>query len=151
MTSGRLEQIWTKRFHRGPMDAVPRVDLRARAGLVDNADQGGARQVTVVSTERWATVADTLGVTVDPVLRRANLLVSGIELRDTRGRVLRVGPCRLLIRGETRPCERMDEAHAGLRAALKTDWGGGVYAEVLDDGEISVGDEVCWEPKGPGS
>ena len=125
------------------MDAVPRVDLRAGAGLIDNADQVGARQVTVVSTERWAAVADTLGVTVDPVLRRANLLVSGIELR--------VGPCRLRIRGETRPCERMDEAQVGLRAALKTDWGGGAYAEVLDDGEISVGDEVCWEPKSAGS
>ena len=85
------------------MDAVPRVDLRAGTGLIDNADQGGARQVTVVSTERWAAVADTLGVTVDPVLRRANLLVSGIELRDTRGRVLRVGACRFRIRGETRP------------------------------------------------
>ena len=133
------------------MDAVPRVDLRAGAGLIDNADQGGARQVTVVSTERWAAVADTLGVTVDPVLRRANLLVSGIELRDTRGSVLRVGPCRLRIRGETRPCERMDEAQVGLRAALKTDWGGGAYAEVLDDGELSVGDEVCWEPKSAGS
>ena len=45
----------------------------------------------------------------------------------------------------------MDEAHAGLRAALKTDWGGGAYAEVLDDGEISVGDEVCWKPKSAGS
>ena len=112
MTSGRLEQIWTKRFHRGPMDAIPRADLRAGVGLVDNADQGGARQVAIVSKERWAAVADALGATVDPVLRRANLLVSGIDLCDTCGRVLRVGPCRLRIRGETRPFERMDEVAA---------------------------------------
>jgi MOSC domain-containing protein YiiM len=39
----------------------------------------------------------------------------------------------------------MDEALDGLRAALEVDWGGGVFAEVLDDGEIRVGDQVAWE------
>ena len=124
------------------MDAVPRADLRAGVGLVHNADQSGAQQVTVISKERWAAVADALGAMVDPVLRRANLLVSRIELRDTRGRTLRVGPCRIRIRGET---------HGGLRAALRSDWGSGAYARVVDGGEISVGDEVCWEPKCAGS
>lgn len=59
--------------------------------------------------------------------------------------MLRVGACRLRIGGETRPCERMDEALDGLRAALAVDWGGGVFAEVLDSGEIRVGDDVAWE------
>jgi len=27
---------------------------------------------------------------------------------------------------------------------MKKDWGGGAYAEVLDDGEIAVGDRVSW-------
>jgi MOSC domain-containing protein YiiM len=39
----------------------------------------------------------------------------------------------------------MDEALDGLRAALAVNWGGGVFAEVLGDGEIRVGDEVGWE------
>jgi MOSC domain-containing protein YiiM len=39
----------------------------------------------------------------------------------------------------------MDEALPGLRSVMRASWGGGVFAEVLDDGEITVGDEVGWE------
>jgi MOSC domain-containing protein YiiM len=39
----------------------------------------------------------------------------------------------------------MDEALPGLRARMAVDWGGGVFAQVLEGGEISVGDEVRWE------
>ena len=142
---GRLERIWIKRAHRGPMDGYQWAHLVAGRGIEGNADQGGRRQVTVLSRERWASVCQSLGEPIDPRERRANLLVSGVELADSRGRVLKVGGCRLRVLGETRPCERMDEAFQGLRAALGPDWGGGVYAEVLDDGDVTIGDEVAWE------
>jgi MOSC domain-containing protein YiiM len=89
-------------------------------------------------------VAGQLGSSISPAARRANLLVTGVELAGTQDRVLRVGACRLLVGGETRPCERMDEALLGLRSAMKANWGGGVFAQVLDDGNIAVGDEVAW-------
>ena len=38
----------------------------------------------------------------------------------------------------------MDDTKAGLRAALSTEWRGGVFAEVLSDGRIAVGDPVSW-------
>jgi len=141
----KVEAIWIKRAHRGPMDPHERVEARADAGLVGNANQGGKRQVTLIDTGRWAALEKTMGFEMDPIVRRANLLVSGITLAGSRDRVLRAGEVRLRIRGETRPCERMDEAHPGLRAAMEHDWGGGVYAEVMDDGEIAIGDAVAWE------
>ena len=58
--------------------------------------------------------------------------------------MLSVGPCRLLIGGETRPCERMEEAHPGLQEAMMSRWGGGAWALVEQGGQIQVGDEVAW-------
>ena len=141
---GRLEQIWLKRVHRGPMDPTGAADVRRGAGLVGNADQGGWRQITIIAVADWDRIVEALGAAVDPGIRRANLLVSGIALAHTRDRVLQVGDCRLRVRGETRPCDRMDAAEPGLRAALDAEWRGGVFAEVLDDGRIAVGDPVAW-------
>ena len=144
--AGHVERIWLKRCRRGPMDAVARAEALAGRGLAGNVDQGGRRQVTVIARGRWDRVNEALADDVDPALRRANVLVAGIDLEATRGRVLRIGACRLRILGETRPCERMDEGYPGLRAALEPTWGGGAYAEVLEGGPIAVGDRVTWEP-----
>lgn len=131
------------------MDPRERATLVAGRGLAGNADQGGRRQVTLIEEELWAAALAELGIerTADlpPVARRANLLVSGLPLVRTRGRLLRIGPARLRVLGEVRPCERMDEAMPGLRRALEPDWRGGAFAEVLAGGEIAVGDPASWE------
>jgi MOSC domain-containing protein YiiM len=141
---GKLAAIWIKRAHRGKMDRVDQAVLRTGRGLVGSADQGGKRQVTVIEQEEWAHHMAALGGNLDPATRRANLMVSGLPLADSRKRILQVGPVRIRIYGETKPCERMEEALPGLRAAMYPNWGGGAYGEVLNDGEIAVGDPVAW-------
>ena len=141
---GRLESIWVKRARRGPMDEAVRVELQAGLGIVGNADQGGWRQVTLLATATGDEVVEAMAIPLDASLRRANLLVSGVRLAHTRGVVLRIGECRLRIRGETRPCALMDEAAPGLQAALAPGWRGGVFAQALDDGAITVGDPIEW-------
>lgn len=126
------------------MDPVAIATFDGR-GIVDNANRGGRRQVTIISRERWAELMRDLGADLPPATRRANLMVSGIDLRDSCGRILRAGGVRLRINGETRPCEQMEAAHAGLQALMRERWGGGAFAEVADGGELGAGDGVEWE------
>ena len=106
-------------------------------------------KVTIIAQEQWTAMMRELGgaipVALDPAARRANIMVSGIDLARTRGKVLRLGGVRVRILGETRPCERMDEALPGLRAAMDPEWRGGAFGEVLDDGLLAVGDTAAWE------
>lgn len=126
------------------MDPREGATLVAGRGIEGNANQGGKRQVTVISVESFRDVERELSASIDPSWRRANMMVSGIDLRESRGRILAIGAVRLLLHGETRPCERMDEAHLALRAALSPEWRGGAYGEVLDDGAVRVGDAAEW-------
>ena len=141
---GRVEQIWLKRGQRGAMDAVDVATLVEGRGVQDSANFGSHRQVTLISLERWLEILSELGADVDPSARRADLMVSGVDLESSRGRLLTIGSCLLRVGGEVKPCERMDEAWRGLRAAMAPHWGGGAWGEVLRGGDISVGEPVSW-------
>ena len=144
---GRVETIWIKRFRGGPMDSVPEARAVVGSGLEGNVEQGGKRQVTLLSADDWAVVSEELGEGVDPKLRRANLFVSGIDFLDRRGRVLRIGDCRIRVNGRTAPCRSLEEARAGLQEALRPDWRAGAYGEVVTEGTIALGDPVSWLPE----
>lgn len=137
--------LWSKRAHRGPMDALEEATLVVGEGMRGSVGESRRRQVTLVSLESWRAATEELGTEVDPIARRANILLTGVDLENTRERVLRIGGARLMIGGETRPCERMDAAAPGLRAALEAQWRGGTFAQVITAGVIRVGDAVEWE------
>lgn len=131
---------------------VPRAAVTAEGGVADDfRGRPGRRQVTVVSLEAWQAACAQAGRPELPwTARRANLLVTGIDLAavnraaaaDAAGRLLRVGAVELEVTGETAPCERMEEACRGLRAALAVGGRGGVTCRVLRGGELAVGDAV---------
>src|SRR5688572_22097222 len=143
--AGRLDAIWIKRAHRGIMDPVEEAQLIEGRGIVGNVDRSRRRQVTLLERETWDRVMAALNGDAEPSARRANLLIGGVALAQTRGRILRIGDTLLVIGGETTPCERMEAVLPGLRAALSPDWGGGAFAQVLKGAMIRVGDVAAWE------
>jgi MOSC domain-containing protein YiiM len=143
--SGVLEAIWVKRAHRGPMDPRDSATLIEGKGVEGSVGRSSRRQVTIIEREVWDALMRETGASASPSTRRANLMISGIQLLDSRKRVLRIGETRLEIAGETKPCERMEEAVPGLRAAMYPEWRGGAFAKVLAGGTIHVGDSIDWE------
>jgi len=141
----RIVALYRKRAHRGPMDPVDEATLVAGQGVVGSVGRSRRRQVTLLELENWTRCTTEVGSDADPSRRRANIVVSGIGLAHTRGRVLRIVDVRLAVGGELTPCERMDEVRPGLQAALRPDWRAGVFAQVLDGGVIRVGDVITWE------
>ena len=146
---GVVERIWRKRAKRGPMDRLEAVRMDPRSGIEGNADCYRKRQVTILSLESWRDVERELGREVDPATRRTNLLVSGIDLVDSRGKTLQVGDVHIRIWGETRPCRQMEEACDGLQAALDPEWRAGAHGEVVVGGEVRVGDIAVLRHQSP--
>lgn len=132
--------IWLKRFRRGPMDPVQSAQLVAGRGLAGNANQGGKRQITIIDEAAWQQAAREVGVDVDPSKRRANVMLRGVDLEQSRGKLLRIGECLVRLYGETRPCEQMEAAQPGLRKALDPHWRAGAYGEIVEGGTIRIGD-----------
>ena len=145
---GVLEQIWLKRARGGPMDPVDEAVAVEARGLDGGVDFDGHRQVTLIEREVFDRLKAEINRSMEPVMRRANPLVSGIRLEDTRDRTLAVGDLRIHIHGETRPCGQMDAACEGLMDALDPHWGGGAHGSVVNDATIAVGDDVRWEESG---
>ena len=144
--SGRVEALWTKRAHNGPMDPTDELILIEGKGIGSDANFGRSkRQVSVIEKEVFESIMKDLPE-VEPYMRRANVMVSGIRLENTSGQILTLGEVRIRLHGETRPCEKMDAQVPGLTAALDPNWNGGAYGVVLNDGRLCVGDEASIGP-----
>lgn len=147
--AGRLAGIARHSRPRGDIETLDRVSVSREAGVA--GDFRGAvrpgrspkRQVSLIEAESWSAALGDLGADLDWWKRRANLLLEGIRLPRMPGSRIRIGQ-RLIIEitQECDPCSRMDEIHAGLKAALQSDWRGGFLGFVVEKGEIAVGDEV---------
>jgi MOSC domain-containing protein YiiM len=125
-------------------------DSRSRAA---SSKKDAKRAITILSADSWQDVCQELNTELPWTIRRANLCVEGmrfgrhhvgqqVHFKDYDGHSLVV----LEITGETEPCERMDEAFPGLRAALARDWRGGITCRVIkSNGLISRGNRFSLE------
>jgi MOSC domain-containing protein YiiM len=138
---GRLEWIGLRPARRVDMQAVDRAELQDH-GLAGDHARPGKRAVTLIQGEHLPVIAALAGCpAITPGQLRRNLVVSGVNLSATRGRILAIGPALLRVTGPCAPCSRMETALGpGGYNAMRGH--GGWCAEVLDPGPISTGDQV---------
>jgi len=130
------------------METLETVELTEDKGVAgDYRGKLRRRQVSVLAREDWEKACADAGADLSWTMRRANLLVEGLALKEKEGAQLRIGNALLEVVMETDPCAQMDKAYNGLRKALEPNWRGGVCCRVLKGGTIAVGDEV--EPESP--
>jgi len=140
---GRLLGIAIKHKKRGEMHELNHTQVTTTAGVADDfRGKLGDRQVTVLTREGWQAACQETKAELPWLTRRANLYIKGINLHASAGRRLIIGQLQLLITRETDPCSRMQEAHEKLFEALNKDWHGGVCCRVIQDGVITIGDQV---------
>ena len=135
----KLLKIYLRAEKRGELQEVSEAQLEVGTGVEGDHAKGPKRQVTLISLEAWQAACAELGQDLDPIERRANLLVEGLALHESRGREIQIGDALIRIMGETKPCLRMNKAAPGLMDALTPEWRGGAFGEVRTGGRGQAG------------
>ncbi len=141
---GKVVEIATRIKSRAEMVVYASAKVSFDHGIGDDS-RGlikGDRQVTVMTKENWNAVCSELGRKLHWTTRRANIMIEGIDLKESTGLILKIGKFYLEITGELVPCQRMDDQFVGLKKALIPDWRGGVTCKILSEGVVKENDKV---------
>jgi MOSC domain-containing protein YiiM len=141
--TGKLIGIAKVAQLRAALEEVQSASVSVDAGIAGDI-RGRKRnsQITILFRESWDDACKELGATLPWTTRRANLFVEGMAPPQSAGGQIRIGEVILQIALETAPCQLMERAHAGLKAALTPSWRGGVSCNVISGGNIRLGDVV---------
>ena len=134
------------------MVGVDRIRVIAGAGLEDDRyatgrgafdrPRGPTNHVTLIEVEAIEAVSHEYGITLEPGESRRNITTRGVALNHLVGAEFQIGAARLRGLKLCEPCGYL-EKHTGIEGVRKSlIHRGGLRAEVVAEGEISVGDEV---------
>lgn len=148
---GRIESIHVATSAGEPMRAAERIRLRRGIGLDGDRYAAGlghfsgmpgtGRALTLIEAEVLEDLRDSLGISLRPGETRRNLTTRGVALNALVGHRFRIGT--VLCEGMRlcEPCAYLEGVLARpLLAPLSQR--GGLRADVLEDGEIRIGDEL---------
>ena len=145
--NGRVEAIFLSPEHGELPEPVDRVNARAGRGLEGNRyywNDGSAPRgcaITLIASEAVEAVASEGDVSVEPAATRRNVLTSGIDVNALVGQRFRIGTVECEGVELCEPCQSLEAmTQPGMIKAFVHR--GGLNADILTDGEISVGDAV---------
>ena len=133
-----------------PLGRVPAVEAVAGRGLQGDryfsgegtfSGSGRGYELTLIEAEALEALA-TKGVEISWEDARRNVVTTGISLNALVGKRFHVGPVECVGRRLAEPCAHLEKlARPGLLRPLVHR--GGLRADVLSGGSISIGDEIA--------
>ena len=145
--SGHVEAIFVASQPGELPGPVERVRAYAGRGLQGNryfwedGDAPPGRGITLIAAEAVAAVALQGDVSIEPAATRRNVLTRGIDVNNLVGKRFRIGDVECEGVELCEPCGHLESmTQPGVIKALVHR--GGLNADILSDGEITVGDPV---------
>ncbi|MDC0185651.1 MOSC domain-containing protein [Gammaproteobacteria bacterium] len=143
---GQIIGIAKRQAKRAKMEVLSQAHVNCEYGLEDDfRGKPGPRQFSILTEEGWRLACEELSQDIHWTVRRANLFIKGLDLKQSVGNRLIIGDLILEITDELDPCIRMEEQVIGLRKALIKDWRGGVLCRVINEGMIKIDDRITLE------
>ncbi len=139
---GTIEAIAVRSRKKGPMEELPQAKAHAGGGIEGDLPAAPDRSITLLSADQWKQVMRELDRDLPWHMRRANILVSGPGLERLIGHKIQLGSVRVAVKGETEPCQLMEQLCPGLRAALTPECRGGVLGRITRSGAMAIEDEI---------
>lgn len=146
-----IERLFISPQPGAPMVTKGQIKALAHQGIEGDRHCGGTdwpgQNLTLVEAEEIEVFCQLLGQPADLALSRRNLVTRGVRLNALVGRHFRIGDCRLYGVELCEPCgslgRRLENTTYDAAAIVRYWTGrGGLRADVLDDGWITVGDSI---------
>ena len=141
---GKVQWIGIRPSRTEEQIVLSAVDAIVGKGLEGDrySGQSGKRDVSIIQAEHLEIVGRLLDKsTIDPLLTRRNIVVSGINLVSLKGKTIRFGSAELEVTGPCATCSKM-ETNLGAGGYNAMRGHGGITARVVKTGTISVGDTL---------
>ena len=152
MFVGTLEAIYFAKQSSDPMTSVESVTVEAGRGIVDDryaastsATPSPGKQITLIESEAIEAVPREYEFDLAALETRRNLVTRGVPLNHLVGKEFLVGAIRMKGILLCEPCSHLAKL-TGKKVVQALKHRGGLRAEVLDDGEIEIGDEIRLNP-----
>lgn len=106
-----------------------------------DGDAPSGRAVTLIAAEAMEAVASEGDVSIEPAATRRNVLTRGIDVNELVGKRFRMGTVECEGVELCEPCAHLESmTQPGVIKAFVHR--GGLNADILTDGEISIGDPI---------
>jgi MOSC domain-containing protein YiiM len=146
VSEGRVEGIFITSEHGELPQPVERIRALAGRGLEGNRyffdDAPPGRAVTLIAAEAVEALESEHGISLEAAATRRNVVTRGIDVNDLVGKRFRIGDVECEGVELCEPCEHLQSlTKPGIIKGLVHR--GGLNADILSDGDISVGDPVA--------